>query len=150
MKTDEFIPILKETFSDSDDLKCRELTVAGTKCVFCYIDGGTDKQLLEQDIILPLRNTTEFRAPYLDALYSTVIYSEDIKTLPISNCAGAVAEGDVVFAIDGEDEAYVFSLRKPEKRSVTEPPTSSVLKGPREGFIEELKTNLSIDRKSVV
>lgn len=147
VKIDEFIPKLKETFSQSDDLKCRELTVAGTRCVFCYIDGGTDKLLLEQNIILPLRNTAEFGPPYLDALNATVTYSEDITMLPVSNCAGAVAEGDVAFMIDGEDVSYVFSLRKPEKRAVAEPPTSSVLKGPREGFIEELKTNLSIMRR---
>ena len=71
VKIDEFIPKLKETFSQSDDLKCRELTVAGTRCVFCYIDGGTDKLLLEQNIILPLRNTAEFGPPYLDALNAT-------------------------------------------------------------------------------
>ena len=72
VRIDEFIPIIQETFSFSDDLKCRELTVAGTKCVFVYIDGGTDKLLLEQNIILPLRNATEFHAPYLDILYQTV------------------------------------------------------------------------------
>jgi len=147
VKTDEFIPLIKETFSESDDLKCRELTVAGKKCVFAYIDGGTDKLLLEQNVILPLRNATTFEPPYLDALNSIVTYSEEIATLPVSNCAGTVAEGDVAFVIDGEDTAYVFSLRKPEKRSIAEPPTSSVLKGPREGFIEELKTNLSIMRR---
>ena len=112
VKIDEFIPKLKETFSQSDDLKCRELTVAGTRCVFCYIDGGTDKLLLEQNIILPLRNTAEFGPPYLDALNATVTYSEDITMLPVSNCAGAVAEGDVAFMIDGEDVSYVFSLNQ--------------------------------------
>lgn len=147
VELNEFIKKLKETFSESDDLKIRELTVAGVRTAFCYIDGGSDKQLLEQDIILPLKNAAAFQPPYLDALYSTVIYSEDIKTLPISNCAGTVAEGDIAFVIDGEENAYVFSLRKSDKRSVAEPPTSSVLKGPREGFIEEIKTNLSIMRR---
>lgn len=147
VKIEEFISLIQETFSFSDDLKCRELTVAGKKCVFCYIDGGSDKQLFEQDIILPLRNLTQFEPPYLDTITQTVVYSEEVTSLPLSNSAGAVAEGDIVFVIDGEDNAYVFSLRKPEKRSLTEPPTSSVLKGPREGFIEEIKTNLSVMRR---
>ena len=147
MKTQEFIPLLKETFSESDDLKCREMTVAGTRCVFAYIDGGSDKLLLEQDIILPLKNAAELNPPHLEALSAITLYSEEIMSLPVSNCAGAVAEGDIVLFIEDDDTAYVFSLRKPEKRSVAEPPTSSVLKGPREGFIEELKTNLSIMRR---
>ncbi|MDE6302332.1 MAG: spore germination protein [Clostridia bacterium] len=147
MKIEEFIKTLKQTFSESDDLKCRELTVAGRRCAFAYIDGGTDKLLLEQDVIVPLKRVSEFNAPYLDALLQTVSYSEDITPLPLINCAGAIAEGDVAFVIEDEDTAFIFSLRKPEKRSVTEPPTSSVLKGPREGFIEELKTNLSLIRR---
>lgn len=147
VRISEFIQSVQETFSNSDDLKCRELTVAGTPCAFAYIDGGTDKLLLEQNVILPLRNAETFCAPYLDALTETVIYSENILPMPLINCAGAIAEGDVAFVIEGEDTAYIFSLRKPEKRSVSEPPTSSVLKGPREGFIEELKTNLSIMRR---
>jgi len=149
VKIDEFIPLIKQTFCESDDLKCRELTVAGVRCAFAYIDGGTDKLLLEQNIIMPLRNAERFEPPYLDALTQTVVYSEDITPVPLSNCAGPVAEGDVAFIIEDDETAYVFSLRKPEKRSVTEPPTSSVLKGPREGFIEELKTNLSILRRRI-
>ncbi|MDE6060129.1 MAG: spore germination protein, partial [Clostridia bacterium] len=147
MKIDEITNALKETFCNSDDLKCREITVAGKRCLFSYIDGGTDKLLLEQNVILPLSKATSLEPPYLDSLTETVLYSEEITVLPLSNSAGAIADGDVAFLIEDDDSAYIFSLRKPEKRSVTEPPTASVLKGPREGFIEELKTNLSLIRR---
>ena len=147
VKIDELTKLLKQTFVDSDDLKCRELTVANKRCLFSYIDGGTDKLLLEQNIISPLSKAASLEPPYLDSLTETTLYSEEITVLPLSNSAGAIAEGDVAFFIEDDDSAYIFSLRKPEKRSVTEPPTASVLKGPREGFIEELKTNLSLIRR---
>lgn len=147
VKIEEITKSLKDTFLESDDLKCRELTVAGKQCLFSYIDGGTDKQLLEQDVILPLRNAISFEPPYLDSLLQIIAYSEEITPIPLSNCPGSIAEGDVAFIVEDDDTAYILSMRKPEKRSVTEPPTSSVLKGPREGFIEELKTNLSLIRR---
>ena len=43
--------------------------------------------------------------------------------------------------------AFGFELR--EKRAVAEPPTATVLKGPREGFIEEIKTNTALVRRRI-
>lgn len=147
VEIDKYIDDLKKTFSFSDDLKCREYTVCGKRCVFSYIDGCTDKMLLEQNIILPLKKLTEFPEPHLDAISEAVIYCDEITSLPYSMTPGAIAEGDVAFSIDGDDTSYIFSLRKTEKRSLSEPPTSSVLKGPREGFIEDIKTNLIVMRR---
>ena len=55
--------------------------------------------------------------------------------------------GFVVAHIYGSSKYIVIPLQGYEKRSVTEPPTSAVLKGPREGFTEDLNTNLSLIRK---
>ena len=50
MKIEEITTAIKDTFINSDDLKIREYTFAGKRCLFAYIDGGTDKLLLEQDV----------------------------------------------------------------------------------------------------
>ncbi len=147
MEIEEITTAIKDTFINSDDLKCRELTVAGKRCLFAYIDGGTDKLLLEQNVILPLKNASCFESPYIDALNRNVLYSEEITVLPLADCAGAIAEGDVAFIVEDDENSYIISLRKPEKRAIAEPPTQSVLKGPREGFIEDLKSNLSLIRR---
>lgn len=147
VKIDDAIKNIRQTFTLSDDLKIRELKVGGIRCAFSYIDGGIDRELFEQSIIKPLMQAEKFAPPYEDALESTVHFSEKAVPIPILAAPGPIAEGDAVLFIDGEETAYVYSLRKPEKRSITEPPTSSVLKGPREGFIEEIKTNLSMMRR---
>ncbi len=147
MNLDDAISKLQQTFSFSDDLKVRELTIADVRAAFAYIDGGIDRELFEQSILKPLIAASEFSKPYADALERTVCFSETAVPVPAISAPGPIAEGDAVLFIDGEEDAYVYSLRKPEKRSITEPPTSSVLKGPREGFIEEIKTNLSMMRR---
>ncbi len=149
MNIQEVLSDLKETFSNSDDLKIRELTVCGVRCAFSYIDGGIDRELFEQSIIKPLMQADNFGKPYEDALERIVNFSETAVPIPVISAPGPIAEGDAALFIDGEDRAFVYSLRKPEKRSITEPPTSSVLKGPREGFIEEIKTNLSMMRRRI-
>lgn len=75
-------------------------------------------------------------------------FSGEIQTLDsVGNAAAAVADGDVVFLADGAADYFVLSIRKFNTRAIVEPPTSAVLKGPREGFIEDLKVNLTLIRR---
>ena len=48
---------------------------------------------------------------------------------------------------DGIAEGFVVGAKKPPVRAVAEPPTGVAVKGPREGFIEDVKTNMSLVRK---
>ena len=88
-------------------------------------------------------------SPYLENLQNTVAYSDEIKVVPIENAPGEIALCDIAFFIEEDDNAYIFSLRKPSTRAIGEPPTSSVMKGPREGFVEEIKTNTSMIRRRI-
>ena len=137
------------TFSYSSDLKWRDIRVGGRKCAFCFIDGGLDRELLELSIIKPLRSAERFEPPFDEALEGLVNFSENAVKIPLATSPGPISEGDAVMFVDGEEDAFVFALRKPEKRSIGEPPSSSVLKGPREGFIEEIKSNLSLMRRRI-
>ena len=48
---------------------------------------------------------------------------------------------------DGIESVLSFGLKQFEKRAITEPPTSTVIKGPREGFVELLPVNISLLRR---
>ena len=140
---------LNISFSQSDDFKCRPLRVGDKNCLFAYLDGNIDKVLFEQDVVRPLKNAERLSSPYLENLQNTVAYSDEIKVVPIENAPGEIALCDIAFFIEEDDNAYIFSLRKPSTRAIGEPPTSSVMKGPREGFVEEIKTNTSMIRRRI-
>lgn len=140
---------LNISFSQSDDFKCRPLRVGDKNCLFAYLDGNIDKVLFEQDVVRPLKNAERLYSPYLETLQNTVAYSDEIKVVPIENAPGEIALCDIAFFIENDDSAYIFSLRKPSARAIGEPPTSSVMKGPREGFVEEIKTNTSMIRRRI-
>lgn len=140
---------LNISFSQSDDFKCRPLRVGDKNCLFAYLDGNIDKVLFEQDVVRPLKNAERLSSPYLETLQNTVAYSDEIKVVPIENAPGEIALCDIAFFIEDDDSAYIFSLRKPSARAIGEPPTSSVMKGPREGFVEEIKTNTSMIRRRI-
>lgn len=140
---------LNISFSQSDDFKCRPLRVGDKNCLFAYLDGNIDKVLFEQDVVRPLKNAERLSSPYLENLQNTVAYSDEIKVVPIENAPGEIALCDIAFFIEEDENAYIFSLRKPSTRAIGEPPTSSVMKGPREGFVEEIKTNTSMIRRRI-
>ncbi len=79
-----------------------------------------------------------------DVKKSTVYNGEITKETEKTKIIESLLSGDAALAIEGSKGWLIINVRKYEKRSVMEPPTEAVTKGPREGFIEDLKTNLSL------
>ncbi len=145
MNNQDFKDYLSQSFHNSDDLLFREIDTECARCILSYVDGGSDKTLLEQNIISPLLKATE---PVSNINLDRVIfYGEEVPVIPKENCPHKIAEGDIILHFDGEEDGLLLSLRKFDKRAIAEPPTSNVLKGPREGFIEEMKTNITLLRR---
>ncbi|NEU30953.1 hypothetical protein GN156_09205 [bacterium LRH843] len=62
---------------------------------------------------------------------------------------GAVLSGDSVFLIDGETKGLSFGTKGWESRSIMEPTTQTVIRGPRESFTENLRTNTALIRRRI-
>lgn len=81
----------------------------------------------------------------LEDFDSRVLPEYDIKLLKdVDECINKLLGGDMLLCIDGDERYAVINARKYTTRAVAEPPTETVMRGPREGFIEDLKTNLSL------
>lgn len=65
----------------------------------------------------------------------------DLNALPT-----VLLEGSVVLLVEGMSQALYFNLRKIEHRSIEQPQTEQIIRGSREGFIENLQSNLSLLR----
>ena len=140
---------IRSSFSFTDDLILRNLTVGNHPSLLVFLDGGSDKTLLDRDVISPLLALENLDGDRQNVIANTVHYCENFKVVPLNDCPQNIADGDVALVIEDDDNAYIFSVRGPEKRSIAEPPTESVMKGPREGFIEEIKSNLSLVRRRI-
>ncbi|MDD9265651.1 spore germination protein [Paenibacillus sp. GCM10023248] len=57
--------------------------------------------------------------------------------------------GDTVIFVDGYAQALSVNTAAEEQRSVEEPMTQSVVRGPRDGFTESIGTNISLIRKRI-
>jgi spore germination protein KA len=61
----------------------------------------------------------------------------------------AMVNGSIVIVVNGVDQAISLNMMTDEKRSVTEPTTQTVIRGPKDGFIESLATNVSLIRRRI-
>lgn len=60
-----------------------------------------------------------------------------------------VIKGNVALFIDNESCALLLNLVGFDQRSIEEPSTETVVRGPREGFTENIHTNLSLIRRRI-
>ena len=87
----------------------------------------------------------EDKKPTVDALLESVVYIAESEVIyDAAEVQKSILGGDAVVIVDGTDGYLICSVKKWEKRAIAEPPTSTVMRGPREGFIEDVKTNLSL------
>ena len=61
----------------------------------------------------------------------------------------AVLSGDTVILVDGFAEGIVADTRDFTDRGVTEPSSQTVVRGPREGFSETMRTNTALIRRKI-
>ena len=83
-----------------------------------------------------------------DKIKSEVVSITSVEELTeINQIIDKILSGYAVVAF--EKEALSYPIFGAEKRGIEEPPNSRVIKGPREGFVEDLSTNVGLIRKRV-
>lgn len=152
-KINEIEQWLQETFDKSSDFITRQILVGPKKkmVIIAYIDGLVNKQLVNSDIMKPImENADEFEKPTLAFLRNNLINSCDVTEAESSDeCISSILSGDTVIFLDGFDRALKAGLRYWDKRTIEEPATDIVVRGPREGFTETLRTNTALLRRKI-
>ncbi|MEA5015055.1 MAG: spore germination protein [Candidatus Limiplasma sp.] len=88
--------------------------------------------------------------PDVDIIIHNALSASDVKKIRALNevVEGCLSGGAMLF-VDGLDEALIVSVRGWEKRAVSEPDNEAVVRGPREGFTENLRTNTALLRRKI-
>lgn len=77
----------------------------------------------------------------------SVSHVKEIVT--ISDCVLQMLAGNPVVLIDGQNQAVSLGLAKTDKRAIDEPSAESMIRGPREGFIETIGVNTALLRRKI-
>lgn len=134
---------LLENYATPDLLVRRKFEIKKTDGIVIYNPDLTDSLLLSK-LMFVLERFDGGRITADELLKSVICIAESEKCTDQDKARDALLTGDAVILVDGVPEYIICNFRKWDKRSIAEPPTSTVMRGPREGFIEDLKTNLSL------
>ena len=136
---------IKDVLTSQDIIVFEFQSSDGKKFAAIYADGIADKQLLGELVVKPLREVKQDAK--LDEV-KLLLASPEVKDCSkIKDGIAEVSDGNAVLFVDGEKDFFIIGLKNPPGRSVAEPPTQVTLKGPREGFTEDIKVNLGLVRK---
>jgi len=118
------------------------------KVDFCivYIDSVTDKNQLGLLLLSPLAKNDSDTAEECENVLNIPNVAEQTD---LNDALKDLLNGKTLLFLDGNAKALSCDFLSYQARSVSEPPTSVVVKGPREGFTESIKTNLGLLRRRI-
>lgn len=136
------------------DVILREMDTCSFRTCLVYLEGMAARAVVDQFIIQPCQTakaeeavSPEDRAGFL---IRNVIAIDDSKPITsLEELTRQVLMGKSVLMIDGCPEAIAMETRGYEKRSVDKTSNESVVYGPKEGFVESLRTNITLIRRIV-
>jgi spore germination protein KA len=146
---------IKDIFSypQNKDIQIRELHIKAInrEGVLVFLQGMTDSDTLEKNIINPLIDVTLENLSCEDAattLMKRVLKGRKVmKICVFGEIIHQVVCGYAVLLIEGHDEAIALSSIGFGQRAVEKPTVENIIKGPKEAFIESSETNRSLIRK---
>ncbi|MDR3587102.1 MAG: spore germination protein [Desulfosporosinus sp.] len=153
----ENLTTIQTIFANCTDLIYRDLKIGQEQVpvLLVYLNGITDEQTVNQDILKSLLN---MRDSNLEASGSNNIQKIRNLFLEIGNITeistsgeivDAVLTGNVVLLLEGAAQALKIATKGFEGRIVSESVTEGVVRGPREGFTESLRTNTALLRRKI-
>ncbi|GIP64530.1 spore germination protein [Virgibacillus pantothenticus] len=152
----ENIDNIKKMLDSPMDLVIRDLRLANHKCAIVYLDGLSNSIQIEQSV---LKNLGEIERKQelptnLDNLMA-LIHEELISISGVKNVATMdelmleLLSGSSVFLLDGVNRVLLLDTKKWESRAIQEPVSESLIRGPRDGFVENLSTNIMLIRRHI-
>lgn len=143
---DANIKYIKDKLGNSDELICKKIIGKKNTFAILYLAGLNDTSSLSKFVISPLNSTT-IAISSMQTLDNILPISETEIEKDYQKILSHILKGKGILLVNGLADALILGIDQVKERSIEEPPTSSVLKGPRSGFVENLKTNLSEIRK---
>lgn len=133
-------------FDGFADLKTRVLKVQGKSVKICFLDGMVNSDKVVEYVSKPVLSLG--KKPTFDNCMQAILFgAECIEITDLQTAKKEFLDGKTLLFFDDDNRAIAVDTKGIEYRAVIEPPTNMVTKGPREGFNENVKTNVMLLRK---
>ena len=149
-KAEDKVSDIKEKLFDSSDIVIKKIVRGEQNFFVMFVDGLCNGEELNLNVLTPLYKFSGQEKLTLSEIQTNVMSYSFCEIIEESEIEIKLLKGYALLFIDGDEKVLAFNLIKYDGRTVAEPPTSTVINGPREGFVENIKTNVVLIRKRLV
>ncbi|WP_407945391.1 spore germination protein [Paenibacillus silvestris] len=138
------------------DLIIRQFTVGQEEypCAIVCIDGLVDTTLVNEQLINPMLHSAlqpvGSALELLNTLTQQILTSFEIETGELLDEALLeILSGNTLILLDNLSQYIIVTSNGWKSRGIEEPQTESIIRGPRIGFTEDLRTNTAMLRRRI-
>ncbi|MBN4069763.1 MAG: spore germination protein [Alkaliphilus sp.] len=155
------IETFKEILKDCKDIVYRKIEIGKDiklNAAIIYLDGMIDRNLVNEYVLTHLMLTCRMTEPnpknrkgqFVEQIKKNVLAVSDMKEVEtIDDGILNILSGETVLLLDDYEKIIIIGSRGWPMRSVSEPITESVIRGPRDGFTETLRVNTALIRRRI-
>lgn len=148
---------LREQFRDCSDVVIRSFMLKDeTKLILVYLDGMTRLQSIEDNVLKPLifnglPQGMDRIQSLADMFTQEWVPLTDVKTdRTLEDLVQHILQGSLGLLVDDAATALIAQVQGYETRGIQEPKKEATLRGSKEGFVENLRTNTTLIRRRIV
>lgn len=140
--------------SNSSDLNIKHGRIGGNRICVIHCDGMANTKTMSELIFRPLNSMRDKEAlspdKLIEALRDEVFIAGDQKTIAdFDALTHAIMSGFAVILAQGCAKGLAIGVQGFAMRAVTEPSTHSNIRGALDGFVETVRTNMSLVRRRI-
>lgn len=152
------VQLISRLYGNSPDLIIRrfQMGAAQIPAALLCLEGMFTKDSVEKILGALEIDTLKIPAKFsqgkglLQKVEAQLLPNQEIQTTPrIREICHKISSGKTALLFAGETEALICDTIGLEKRSITEPTSETTIRGPREGFIENIETNITLLRRHI-
>jgi spore germination protein KA len=146
---------IQTVFGSTADLMIENIKIGQQDGLLFYLTTMTDWQVVTNKVLYPLTESVDQKEQILtDAQwqnYGEKIFSGSQHSFIEleQDIVDAIVNGEAVIFVDGKQSVLSIKIKAFEKRGIEEPTTQTIVRGPKDGFNEDIHTNLSLLRKRI-
>ncbi|WP_421535725.1 spore germination protein [Priestia sp. D3YE.R1] len=125
------------------------------KAAVIHLDGLADENIINENIMTPLIQwfKESNQVVTVEKIEEQIPQILTVSQLTIKEnwheFVSAVLTGDTVILMNGSSKIFTGNTKKLQSRAVTEPTSQTVVRGPKDSFTENLRTNTSLIRARI-
>lgn len=149
------ISYIRDALGNSTDIVIREIHIANKIDVgIIYTDGLVDSKSINnfimESLMLDFPQDENQDQNLLTVLKNKVLTVGEIQNVSeFGALFDALLSGDVILLLEGYSQGFNISMKGWQSRSVTEATTETIIRGPKESFNENLRTNTAMVRRRI-